>query len=154
METSEEETQSIESNDLSNSKERKRRTTSRDKKREEPKKDDKRENEMKEKLDELSRIESAVRDGSHTEYNSSLVEIQERRNKRLMVAKMKRSLAEGTVFSLFKSQKDSAYLQFYWDKLTLRRSMIENVQRKLNKLEQEYHSSNVTIVQTLAYIFF
>lgn len=57
----------------------------------------------------------------------------------LIVAKMKRSLAERTIYNLYNSQKECAYSQHHWDKLILRRSMIENVRRKLNRLEQEYY---------------
>ncbi|CAO3670255.1 unnamed protein product [Rhizopus microsporus] len=60
----------------------------------------------------------------------------------LIVAKMRRSLAEGVVYNLFNSQRECAYSQYYWDKLTLRRVMIENVQRKISKLEQEYYTSH------------
>ncbi|KAG0738058.1 hypothetical protein G6F57_007581 [Rhizopus arrhizus] len=101
-----------------------------------------RESIIKEKLDELDKIEKAVKDGSHTEYHKLLAEIEEKRSRMLIVAQMRRSLAEGTVYNLFKSQKECAYSQYYWDKLALRRSMIENVQRKLSKLEQEYYASH------------
>ncbi|CAO3699407.1 unnamed protein product [Rhizopus stolonifer] len=98
-----------------------------------------RDNTVKEKLEELDKIEKEVKDGSHIDYHKLLAKIEEKRNRMLLVAKIKRSLAEGTVYSLFKSQKESACSQFHWDKLALRRSMIENVQRKLSKLEQEYY---------------
>ncbi|KAI9266105.1 hypothetical protein BY458DRAFT_490663 [Sporodiniella umbellata] len=101
-----------------------------------------RESEMKEKLEELDKIEKAVKDGSHLEYHTLLAEIEDRRTKKLIVAKLRRSLAEGTAYSLFYSQRDSAQSQYHWDKLALRRSMIENVQKKLNKLEQEYYTNH------------
>ncbi|ORE11921.1 hypothetical protein BCV72DRAFT_259269 [Rhizopus microsporus var. microsporus] len=101
-----------------------------------------RENTIKEKLNELDKIEKAVRDGSHAEYHKLLAKIEDKRNKMLIVAKMRRSLAEGVVYNLFNSQRECAYSQYYWDKLTLRRVMIENVQRKISKLEQEYYTSH------------
>ncbi|KAG0734603.1 hypothetical protein G6F23_012247 [Rhizopus arrhizus] len=68
-----------------------------------------RETVIKEKLDELDRIEKAIKDGSHIKYQKLLSEIEEKK------------------------------ITLSWDKLILRRSMIENVRRKLNRLEQEYY---------------
>lgn len=65
------------------------------------------------RLDELDKIEKAVKDGSHTEYHKLLAEIEEKRSRMLIVAQMRRSLTEGTVYNLFKSQKECAYSQYY-----------------------------------------
>ncbi|KAI7898466.1 uncharacterized protein BX663DRAFT_524805 [Cokeromyces recurvatus] len=98
---------------------------------------------IKERLNELDKLEQAVRDGSHSEYHKLLKEIETKRAKRLNVAKMRRSLAEGNITKFFHSQKYAAYSQFYWEKLALRRYMIQQVQQKINILEQEYYSNHV-----------
>ncbi|KAI8645086.1 hypothetical protein BD408DRAFT_412219 [Parasitella parasitica] len=98
---------------------------------------------MKERLTELDKLEKAVKDGSHSEYHKLLSDIESKRSKMLSVAEMRRSLAEGNVNNFFNSQKYAAYSQYYWDKLALRRSMIQHVQQKINTLEQEYYSNHV-----------
>lgn len=65
------------------------------------------------RLNELDKIEKAVRDGSHAEYHKLLAKIEDKRNKMLIVAKMRRSLAEGVVYNLFNSQRECAYSQYY-----------------------------------------
>ncbi|KAL9538028.1 hypothetical protein MBANPS3_011253 [Mucor bainieri] len=108
-------------------------------------------------LTELDKLEKAVKDGSHSEYHKLLSDIESKRTKMLSVAEMRRSLAEGNVNNFFNSQKYAAYSQYYkmnwlqfsnmvifkWDKLALRRSMIQHVQHKINTLEQEYYSNHV-----------
>lgn len=111
----------------------------------------------------MDKLEKAVKDGSHSEYHKLLNDIETKRTKMLNVAEMRRSLAEGNVNNFFNSQKYAAYSQYYvsikktllflfclvtmvifkWDKLALRRSMIQHVQRKINTLEQEYYSNHV-----------
>ncbi|KAL7309292.1 hypothetical protein PS15m_011398 [Mucor circinelloides] len=98
---------------------------------------------IKERLTELDKLEKAVKDGSHSEYHKLLSDIESKRTKMLSVAEMRRSLAEGNVNNFFNSQKYAAYSQYYWDKLALRRSMIQHVQHKINTLEQEYYSNHV-----------
>ncbi|KAK4517222.1 uncharacterized protein ATC70_000554 [Mucor velutinosus] len=98
---------------------------------------------IKERLTELDKLEKAVKDGSHSEYHRLLSDIESKRTKMLSVAEMRRSLAEGNVNNFFNSQKYAAYSQYYWDKLALRRSMIQHVQHKINTLEQEYYSNHV-----------
>ncbi|CEP12963.1 hypothetical protein [Parasitella parasitica] len=98
---------------------------------------------MKERLTELDNLEKAVKDGSHFEYHKLLSDIESKRSKMLSVAEMRRSFAEGNVNNFFNAQKYAAYSQYYWDKLTLRRSMIQHVQQKINTLEQEYYSNHV-----------
>ncbi|KAG2211348.1 hypothetical protein INT46_002046 [Mucor plumbeus] len=98
---------------------------------------------IKERLTELDKLEKAVKDGSHSEYHKLLNDIETKRTKMLNVAEMRRSLAEGNVNNFFNSQKYAAYSQYYWDKLALRRSMIQHVQHKINTLEQEYYSNHV-----------
>ncbi|KAG1049337.1 hypothetical protein G6F43_008330 [Rhizopus delemar] len=72
-----------------------------------------RETVIKEKLDELDRIEKAIKDGSHIKYQKLLSEIEEKKSRMLIVAKMKRSLAEGTIYNLYNSQKECAYSQHH-----------------------------------------
>lgn len=112
----------------------------------------------------MDKLEKAVKDGSHSEYHKLLSDIEQKRTKTLFVAEMRRSLAEGNVVNFFNSQKNAAYSQYYvnpnthffcasepnfffflnqWDKLALRRSMIQHVQHKINTLEQEYYSNHV-----------
>ncbi|KAF1807565.1 hypothetical protein FB192DRAFT_1356367 [Mucor lusitanicus] len=98
---------------------------------------------IKERLTELDKLEKAVKDGSHSEYHKLLSDIESKRTRMLSVAEMRRSLAEGNVNNFFNSQKYAAYSQYYWDKLALRRSMIQHVQHKINTLEQEYYSNHV-----------
>ncbi|CAO3654752.1 unnamed protein product [Mucor hiemalis] len=98
---------------------------------------------IRERLNELDKLEKAVKDGSHSEYHKLLSDIEHKRTKMLCVAEMRRSFAEGNINNFFDSQKNAAYSQFYWDKLALRRSMIQHVQHKINTLEQEYYSNQV-----------
>ncbi|KAI8329574.1 hypothetical protein BD560DRAFT_416644 [Blakeslea trispora] len=98
---------------------------------------------IRERLEELDKLEQAVKDGSHLEYHKLLSSIEEKRAKMLSVAEMRRSLAESIVINFFNWQKDAAYSQYHWDKLALRRSMIQHVQHRINVLEQEYYSSHV-----------
>lgn len=65
------------------------------------------------RLDELDRIEKAIKDGSHIKYQKLLSEIEEKKSRMLIVAKMKRSLAEGTIYNLYNSQKECAYSQHH-----------------------------------------
>ncbi|GAA5810322.1 hypothetical protein MFLAVUS_003743 [Mucor flavus] len=97
---------------------------------------------IKERLNELDKLEKAVKDGSHSEYHKLLSNIEQKRKNMLHVAEMRRSLAEINILNFFDSQKNAAYSQFYWDKLALRRSMIQHVQHKINTLEQEYYSNH------------
>ncbi|EPB88053.1 hypothetical protein HMPREF1544_05115 [Mucor circinelloides 1006PhL] len=101
------------------------------------------ERQVENQLTELDKLEKAVKDGSHSEYHKLLSDIESKRTKMLSVAEMRRSLAEGNVNNFFNSQKYAAYSQYYWDKLALRRSMIQHVQHKINTLEQEYYSNHV-----------
>ncbi|KAI8356753.1 hypothetical protein EDC96DRAFT_515348 [Choanephora cucurbitarum] len=98
---------------------------------------------IKERLEELDKLEQAVKDGSHIEYHKLLSNIEEKRAKMLNVAEMRRSLAESIVINFFNWQKEAAYSQYHWDKLALRRSMIQHVQHRINVLEQEYYSNHV-----------
>ncbi|KAI9470492.1 MAG: hypothetical protein EXX96DRAFT_584522 [Benjaminiella poitrasii] len=98
---------------------------------------------IKERLSELDKLEQAIKDGSHSEYHKLLKEIEYKRTNRLNVAEMRKSLAEGNVTNFFNSQKYAAYSQYYWEKLALRRYMIQQVQQKINILEQEYYSNHV-----------
>ncbi|KAI8978108.1 hypothetical protein BDB01DRAFT_800834 [Pilobolus umbonatus] len=97
---------------------------------------------IKERLSELDKLEKAVRDGSHTEYHRLLGDIEQKRNKMTSVAEIRRSLAEGNINNFFQSQRDIAYSQYYWDKVAIRRSMIDHVQQKINTLEEEYYSNH------------
>ncbi|RCI03061.1 hypothetical protein CU098_012193 [Rhizopus stolonifer] len=98
---------------------------------------------IKERLEELDKLEQAVKDGSHSEYHKLLSNIEQKRANMLHVVEKRRSLAEGIVTNFFNWQKNAAYSQYHWDKLALRRSMIQHVQHKMNILEQEYYSNHV-----------
>jgi hypothetical protein len=65
------------------------------------------------RLNELDKLEKAVKDGSHSEYHKLLSDIEQKRTKKLYVAEMRRSLAEGNVTKFFNSQKNAAYSQYY-----------------------------------------
>lgn len=65
------------------------------------------------RLNELDKLEKAVKDGSHSEYLKLLSDIEQKRTKQLYVAKMRRSLAERNVTNFFNSQKNAAYSQYY-----------------------------------------
>ncbi|KAI8968538.1 hypothetical protein BDF20DRAFT_186994 [Mycotypha africana] len=98
---------------------------------------------IKERLRQLEEIEQAVKSGTHAEYHKLLHDIESKRAKMLKIAELRRSFAEGNVLNFFNSQKYAAYSQYYWDKLALRRSLIHQVQQKINLLEQEYYSNHV-----------
>ncbi len=61
------------------------------------------------RLDELDKLEKAVKDGSHTEYHKLITDIEQKRTKMLYFAEVRRSLAEGNVNNFFNSQKNAAY---------------------------------------------
>ncbi|KAI7889387.1 uncharacterized protein EV154DRAFT_285332 [Mucor mucedo] len=68
---------------------------------------------IRERLNELDKLEKAVKDGSHSEYHKLLSDIEQKRTKMLFVAEMRRSLAEGNVVNFFNAQKNAAYSQYY-----------------------------------------
>ncbi|KAG0188388.1 hypothetical protein DFQ28_004905 [Apophysomyces sp. BC1034] len=55
----------------------------------------------------------------------------------------RRDLAVEDVKNAFVSQWKMSYDQYYLDKLTIRRSMMQQVQQKINALEQEFFSQRV-----------
>ncbi|KAI9345088.1 hypothetical protein BD770DRAFT_328708 [Pilaira anomala] len=68
---------------------------------------------IKERLNELDKLEKAVKDGSHSEYHKLLSNIEKKRNSMLHVAEKRRSLAEINILNFFNSQKNAAFSQFY-----------------------------------------
>ncbi|CAO3634480.1 unnamed protein product [Cunninghamella echinulata] len=96
---------------------------------------------IKKKLAELDTLERTVKDQSHEEYHKLLEEIQSKRNKKLTVAQGRHALMETNFKNGFLAQKKSAYDKFHLDKLALRRTMMNQIQQKINRIEQEYFSS-------------
>ncbi|KAI8071510.1 hypothetical protein BC940DRAFT_293039 [Gongronella butleri] len=96
---------------------------------------------IKKKLAELDMLERTVKDHSHEEYHKLLEEIQAKRTKKLSVAEGRHELMESNFRNGFLAQKKSAFDKYHLDKLALRRTMIHQVQQKINRIEQEYYSS-------------
>ncbi|CAO3630834.1 unnamed protein product [Cunninghamella blakesleeana] len=96
---------------------------------------------IKKKLAELDVLERTVKDQSHEEYHKLLEEIQSKRNKKLTVAQGRHALMESNFKNGFLATKKSAFDKFHLDKLALRRSMMNQIQQKINRIEQEYFSS-------------
>ncbi|KAI8341480.1 hypothetical protein BC941DRAFT_417003 [Chlamydoabsidia padenii] len=96
---------------------------------------------VKKKLDELETLEQLVKDQSHVQYQKLLKEIQDKRNQKLGVAQGRFALMETHFRNGFLAQKKSAFDKFYFDKLALRRTMMNQVQQKINRIEQEYFYS-------------
>ncbi|KAI8329432.1 hypothetical protein BC941DRAFT_476367 [Chlamydoabsidia padenii] len=96
---------------------------------------------VKKKLGELEAFEEKVRNQSHEGYKTLLQDIQAKRNKKLVVAQDRHALMASNFKNGFLAQKKSAEDQFHLDKLALRRTMIHQVQQKINRIEQEYFSS-------------
>ncbi|SAM03925.1 hypothetical protein [Absidia glauca] len=96
---------------------------------------------VKKKLDELESLEQMVKDQSHEEYQSLLKEIQDKRAEKLDVAQGRHALMETHFKNGYLAQKKAAFDKFHFDKLALRRNMMNQVQQKINKIEQEYFFS-------------
>ncbi|ORZ08656.1 hypothetical protein BCR42DRAFT_424635, partial [Absidia repens] len=104
---------------------------------------------VKKKLGELEILEQKVKDQSHEEYQKLLEEIQSKRTKKLNVAKGRHTLMEANFKNGFLAQKKSAFDKFHLDKLALRRKMMNQVQQQINRIEQEYFSSQQSTKSSL-----
>ncbi|KAI9012691.1 hypothetical protein CLU79DRAFT_769743 [Phycomyces nitens] len=95
---------------------------------------------IKERLAELDKIEKAVKDHSHPDYLRLMEDMKAKHEQKRQAIESRHNLVEMNIKNALTCQHKMAYDQFYWDKLALRRSMIQQVQQKINVLEQEYYS--------------
>ncbi|KAI9018510.1 hypothetical protein CLU79DRAFT_720715 [Phycomyces nitens] len=101
---------------------------------------------VKGRLSELEKLERAVKNGSHPDYLQLLQDIEAKRDEKRHRAEARHELIEKGIRKMILAQKKSAYDQYHivkLDKLALRRTMIQQMQQKINSLEQEYHSRTV-----------
>ncbi|KAI9283412.1 hypothetical protein BY458DRAFT_496488 [Sporodiniella umbellata] len=100
-----------------------------------------------EELRKLDKVEEEVKKGSHTNYRTLLSRIEEKRSNKLKEASVKREMSRKVAYNFFVAQKESAISQYHWEKIALRRSMIKNIQYKLNRLEREYYDNHSNDIQ-------
>ncbi|KAL0082771.1 hypothetical protein J3Q64DRAFT_1753080 [Phycomyces blakesleeanus] len=98
---------------------------------------------IKSRLSELEKLERAVKNGSHPDYLQLLRDIEAKRDEKRHRAEARHELIEKGIRKMILAQEKIAYDQYHLDKLALRRTMIQQMQQKINTLEQEYHSRTV-----------
>ncbi|KAI7871814.1 hypothetical protein BDF14DRAFT_1759200 [Spinellus fusiger] len=95
---------------------------------------------VQQRLAELDSLEKAVQQGTHPDYLQLLQDIEAKRDEKRTRAHARHTLTGETIGRITQAQHKMALDQFQWNKLELRRTMIQQMQQKINALEQEYYT--------------
>ncbi|ORY97751.1 hypothetical protein BCR43DRAFT_490302 [Syncephalastrum racemosum] len=92
---------------------------------------------LQEKLNELNALEKSVRDGTHSELMKYWQEIEEKRTQRVALAEAQCRSTQHIAQTEFDARVKAAQDQFMKRRAEVRRSMMNDIQDKIKRLQEE-----------------